>query len=125
MESQNACNIKRWELLKQQLNNLPPEAFQQQLKAQPGAILIDVRTPPEFQENHLPGALNMDFLGTDYWDIFDRLDRSVPTFVYCRTGRRSVRTVMFMKNGGFQKVYNLDGGLIEWEAILGPMCPPE
>ena len=85
--------------------------------------MIDVRTPDEFEIGALPGSRNMNFLGEDYWDIFESLDRSLPTFVYCRTGRRSVRTVMFMKNGGFQEVYNLDGGLVAWEEIFSDLTP--
>ena len=111
MENNDACNIRRWDILKRQLKNLNPTDFLAHLKQMPEAILIDVRTPAEFSEGTLPNAINMDFLGSDYWEAFDQLDRSRPTFVFCRSGRRSVRTVMFMKNGGFHQVYNLDGGL--------------
>ena len=119
MNQEDACSIKRWDLLKQQLNNSKPDAFRQLMEKHPDAVLIDVRTPAEFNEYHLPGSLNMDFLGKDYWEIFDQLDKNTPTLVYCRTGRRSVRTVMFMKNGGFTNVHNLDGGLVAWQEHFG------
>lgn len=111
MENDNSCNIKRWDLLKRQLKNLAPAEFLQAIQTKEHALLIDVRTPEEFENGTLPNAINMDFLGTDYWDTFDRIDKSRPIFVFCRSSRRSVRTAMFMKNGGFQEVYNLDGGL--------------
>ena len=126
MENNDACNIRRWDILKRELKNLKPIDFLAQLKQKPQAILIDVRTPEEFAEGTLSNAINMDFLGADYWDKFEQLDRTLPTFVFCRSGRRSVRTVMFMKNGGFQEVYNLDGGLNalreeQAEAIVSPV----
>lgn len=118
MDQKEQCQVKRWDLLKQQLNNLCPEEFRRRLKENPQAILIDVRTPQEFGQEALPGARNMDFLGMRYWDIFESLDKEAPTFVYCRTGRRSVRTAMFMHNGGFREVYNLDGGLVAWKTVF-------
>ena len=111
MEQDNSCNIKRWELLKRELKNLKPIAFLDLLTQKGEVQLLDVRTPGEFASGSIPGAANMDFLGLDYWDQFDALDKQKPTFVFCRSGRRSVRTVMFMKNGGFAEVYNMDGGL--------------
>lgn len=111
MENDNSCNIKRWDLLKRQLKNLAPAEFLKAIQLKADALLIDVRTPEEFDNGTLPKAINMDFLGADYWEIFDSIDKSRPIFVFCRSSRRSVRTAMFMKNGGFQEVYNLDGGL--------------
>ncbi|GAB5551633.1 MAG: hypothetical protein Sapg2KO_12240 [Saprospiraceae bacterium] len=111
MENDNSCNIKRWDILKRQLKNLAPAEFLKTIQSKADAILIDVRTPEEFDHGTLPNAINMDFLGGDYWGIFDGLDQTKPVFVFCRSSRRSVRTAMFMKNGGFHEVYNLEGGL--------------
>lgn len=111
MENDNACDIKRWDILKRQLNNLSPLPFLEKIKKVANPILIDVRTPEEFAQGTLADAINMNFLGDNYWDTFDALDKDRPTFVFCRSGRRSVRTSMFMKNGGFKEVYNMDGGL--------------
>lgn len=111
MENDNSCNIKRWDILKRQLKNLAPAEFLKTIQTKAEAILIDVRTPEEFDNGTLPNAINMDFLGADYWELFDGLDQTKPVFVFCRSSRRSVRTAMFMKNGGFHEVYNLEGGL--------------
>lgn len=126
MENENSCNIKRWDVLKRQLTNLAPADFLKKIQTKEGAVLVDVRTPEEFDSGTLPKAINMDFLGKDYWDIFDCMDKNRPVFVFCRSSRRSVRTAMFMKNGGFKEVYNLDGGLnalgaVFPEAIVKPV----
>lgn len=126
MEKNNNCKLKRWDLLKRHLKNLNPADFLSAIQHQKDAILIDVRTPAEFDAGTLSKAINMDFLGDNYWEIFDQIDQSKPVFVFCRSGRRSVRTATFMKNGGFQEVYNLDGGLNELatefpQAIVKPV----
>ena len=112
MESpQSSCNIRRWDILKRTLNNLEPADFLRKLSQSSSPLLIDVRTPDEFASGSLPHALNLDFLGATFWEGFDALDKTQATFVFCRSSRRSTRTAMLMKNGGFQEVYNLEGGL--------------
>ncbi len=110
------CEIPRWQLLKQQLNNLPPAVFKEVLRETPDAVIIDVRTPAEFAAGHIEGAINIDYLSPDFWDQMERLDPERTYFVYCRTSRRSVRTCTLMRNGGFQRVYHLDGGWNLWQA---------
>ena len=110
-KNENGCNIRRWDILKRNLTNLEPEAFLKKLTELAEFTLVDVRTSKEFATGSLPNAMNMDFLGKGYWEIFESLDTTKPTFVFCQSSRRSVRTAMFMKNGGFREVYNLEGGL--------------
>jgi len=113
MESkQQQCKVSRWQILKQQLNNLPPAEFERLVEQTPDAVVLDVRTPEEYESRPLfPQALNINYLGDNFWEQIEQLDPEKTYFVYCRTGRRSVRTCTLMKNGGFRKIYHLDGGL--------------
>ncbi|MCB0579657.1 MAG: rhodanese-like domain-containing protein [Phaeodactylibacter sp.] len=120
MDNQS-CNPKRWQLLRQKLNNLHPEDFARALERKNGAVLLDVRTPEEFQQAHLPGAINISYLTPDLWDRLEELNPRSPYFVYCRTERRSMRVCMLMQNGGFREVYNMEGGLCAWEEAFGPV----
>jgi len=106
------CQVRRWDLLKRELNNYAPQEFRKAMQDQPGATLIDCRTINEFNHGHLDGAYHMDYLAYDFLEKMEALDPGATYLVYCRTGRRSVRTCMLMKNGGFKNVFNLDGGLI-------------
>lgn len=108
------CKVSRWQLLKSQLNNLEPGTFWQKYKAVPDAVLIDCRKAEEFCQGKLEGAINIDYLDYDFWDKIERLDPSKTYFVYCRSGRRSLRACTLMRNGGFQQIFNLDGGLNIW-----------
>ena len=114
----DSCQIRRWDLLKQQLKNLKPTDFQEAIANTPNAILIDCRTASEFDHSHLEHAMNIDYLDYDFLDKLEALDTKETYLVYCRTGRRSVRTCMLMKNSGFEDIYNLDGGLVALQEVM-------
>jgi len=111
----DACEINRWELLRRQLNNLDQQHFEELVKAAPDAVILDVRTQSEFEAEHLPGAIHMDYFGPDLIEQMDALDKTKPYLIYCRSGRRSVRVCVLMRNSGFKEVYNLDGGIKAWQ----------
>lgn len=64
---ENNCKISRWDLLKSQLNNLDPRAFQKMMKEE-DIVLIDCRKPEEIVEGKLKGAINLNYLGLDFLD---------------------------------------------------------
>ncbi len=115
-----SCKTPRWRLLKSELNNLSPDSFWNQIKATKNAIILDVRTPAEFATGHIRNAVNIDFLANDFWDRVEELPCSHDIFVYCRSGRRSIRTCTLMRNGGFdnQKIFNLEGGYTLWQEVM-------
>lgn len=114
--NQGRCKVTRWQLLKQQLNNLEPPAFREAIENTPGVILLDVRTQQEFDRGALPGAIHLSYLDYGLLDRLEQLDKEATYLVYCRTGRRSIRTCTLMQNDGFQHVFNLEGGLLAWDA---------
>ncbi len=105
------CKISRWQILKNELNNLDHITFFEKLKSKSEALLFDVRTAVEYDCGHVEGAKNLDYFGTDFVDIIDGLDKKKSYFIYCRSGRRSSRVCLILKNAGFKNVFNLDGGL--------------
>ena len=54
------------------------------------------------------------FYAGDFANRLADLDRSLPYFVYCRSGNRSGQTLDMMRDLGFEEVYNLEGGIIAW-----------
>ncbi len=116
-----SCKTPRWRLLKAHLNNLPPTAFSKHIEADEKAIIVDVRTPSEFAIGHIPRAINISYLAEDFWDQTEQLNPEHTIFVYCRTGRRSIRACTLMRNGGFnnERIFNLEGGYILWEEEMG------
>lgn len=77
-------------------------------------VIVDVRTPAEFKNGHIRGAVLMNFYGTGFAETLKRLDRSKTYLFYCRSGNRSGQTMAFIKNIGFKKLYHLKNGIIKW-----------
>ena len=80
------------------------------------ATVIDVRTPAEFADGHLPGAELIDVSASDFVSRISALDRSATYFVYCRSANRSGQATALMADLGFESIYELEGGTVGWEA---------
>ncbi len=78
-------------------------------------VLLDVRTPAEFAAGHIAGATNIDFESGTFEADIQRLDKSKSYAVYCRSGNRSGQATALMAKDGFKTIFNLDGGLINWQ----------
>lgn len=79
-----------------------------------GVITLDVRTPGEFNEGHIEGAILVDFQSGNFENEIASFDKSKTYAVYCRSGNRSGQAVKVMRDAGFTDLYNLDGGVIDW-----------
>lgn len=79
-----------------------------------GLVVLDIRTPEEFAEVRIADAINVDFYAPDFADQLDVLDKSDPYVMYCRTGNRSSEAIETMKELGFDEVYEIDGGIVNW-----------
>ena len=80
-----------------------------------GFVLLDVRTPAEFADGHLPGAVNLDIQARDFLTRLGGLDRGKTYLVYCRSGNRSTKAAQAMERMEFPRVYHMREGMIGWE----------
>lgn len=102
------------------IDTLAPQAFIKQAKADTTAIILDVRTPGEYKEEHLAGARQLDFLNTSVFDAgIKLLDKSHTYYVYCRSGKRSHNACIKMKKQGL-KVFDMEGGILNWKKLGMP-----
>ena len=94
--------------------HIGPSDFMEAMKGDPAAILVDVRTPAEFAEGHLPGALNVEL--DRLADLAPSLlpDKNAHLLVYCRSGNRSGFAVSMLKNQGYSRLVNMTGGIVQW-----------
>lgn len=97
---------------------LGAEAFAE-LAAQDGAVVLDVRTPAEFGEGHLDGAVNLDVSDPGFAEAVAGLDPDATYAVYCRSGNRSAQAVTVMQQAGITDLAHLDGGIGAWAAAGG------
>ena len=84
-------------------------------------VLLDVRTPTEFAAGHIAGATNVDFESGTFESDIQQLDKSKSYAVYCRSGNRSGQATALMAKDGFKTIFNLDGGLINWQSAGNPV----
>lgn len=89
--------------------------FQNQLKTSPKAVILDVRTPEEYNSGHLDQAKNLDIYDKSFQDQLSKMDKKQPVYVYCKGGGRSANAVKKMQELGFNNVYELKGGIMAWE----------
>ena len=79
-------------------------------------LLIDVRTPQEFASGHLENAVNMNYFDSDFDAQLKTLDKNKAVYLYCKSGRRSANAAEKLEDMGFVKIYDLDGGILNWQA---------
>ncbi len=82
-------------------------------------VILDVRTPAEYAEGHLPGAVNLNVESPDFTGQIAGLDPSRPYAVYCRSGNRSQVAIAVMAQNGFANIYHLGGGIGAWQQAGG------
>lgn len=83
--------------------------------------LVDVRTPEEYAEGHIGGAVNIDVNAAGFTaKALEALTKEQPVAVYCRTGRRSAKAAGILARKGFD-VINLDGGIHAWTSAGKPV----
>ena len=99
--------------------DLSQEDWAEQLANDEQAVVLDVRTAEEMEEGFIPEALNIDiYLGQEFLDELEKLDKSKNYYVYCRSGNRSRQACALMNSIGIANAYNLEGGIIEWEGDI-------
>lgn len=88
---------------------------------QPGIQIIDVRTPEEFADGHIAGAVNIPVQQPDFATRIAALDPNATYAVYCRSGNRSQPAVAAMEEAGITDIYELDSGTKGWTAAGQPL----
>lgn len=101
--------------------NVDTETFESKLKE---SQLLDVRTPEEWSEGIIEGAIMLNYYEDDFDSKLAQLDKEKPVAVYCKSGGRSGGAMTKMNELGFKEVYNLDGGITEWNSKGKPTVQP-
>ena len=79
------------------------------------ALVFDVRTPEEFTLGHIKGSINIALYDEKLFvDYFQKINKTKPIYIYCRSGNRSKKSSEILKKIGFVKVYDLLGGYKNW-----------
>ncbi|MBN2733932.1 MAG: MBL fold metallo-hydrolase [Methanomicrobiaceae archaeon] len=90
------------------IHQLSPKEVSEKIKEK-DVLLVDVRSPEEFKEGHVKGAVNI--FAMDLRTEYKKIDPKKPVIVMCRTGHRSSLASSILKQKGFKNVYNAAGGI--------------
>ena len=78
--------------------------------------LLDVRTPQEYQQGYIKGAVLINFFDPDFvTKVSTRFDKNKPLYIYCAVGGRSNKAARKLIAVGFDSVYDLKGGFTKWK----------
>ena len=100
------------------IKEISTEAEFQELIAQ-GVIPVDVRTADEYEAGKIPNSLvGYDWMNGEFHDKFDDFDPEKSYVFICRSGNRSMQACLFMQSQGIEQVYNLRGGMMNWQGTV-------
>ncbi|RYM32056.1 rhodanese-like domain-containing protein [Brumimicrobium glaciale] len=106
------------------MEDLSLSEWNSKLEAAPKAIILDVRRPDEWQQGIIPNAIMIDLMEINsFLDEVKKLDKNIPYFIYCRSGSRSHQACLVLEQMGFKETYNLDCGILGWDAST-PLSNP-
>jgi len=108
-----SCNTKPPlnEQEKSAIHVVKPTEFKEKSKNQ---VIIDIRTPQEFSQGHIEGAININYFDHSFMEQIGKYDKSKPIFLYCRSGNRTSSAAAKIAKLGFEEVYDLQGGIMSW-----------
>lgn len=109
-----SCKEKKPEVIisnSGEINRVTPLEFQEKLA---NYTLIDIRTPGEYAQGRIEGAVNINLYDGAFAEKISAYDKSKPIFIYCRSGSRTSYASKRLLNMGFKKIYDLHGGIISW-----------
>ena len=93
-------------------------------KNNPDFIILDVRTPEEFNSGHIEKAVNIDYNAANFKEEVGKLDKNKTYALYCGSGRRAVATSDIMGELGFVNIYEF-GGVKQWMDAGYKLTPVE
>lgn len=104
---------------------LSAKEFQDKITELGNVVILDVRTPDEFNGGTIENAVNADITSYDFTNVVQTLDKSTPVMVFCLSGGRSKDAAKALRNMGFNTVYELKGGILKWNAENLPVVAPQ
>jgi rhodanese-related sulfurtransferase len=100
-------------------------ALIQENQSNPDFIILDIRTPGEFDRGHVQGARNIDFNAQSFAKEFRSLDRKKTYLIYCRSGNRSRQLMRAVEKMNFKQVFHMRSGLVDWVGQGFKLVPAE
>ena len=88
------------------------------LKENPDMMILDIRTPEEFNSGHIPASINIDYKAKNFESELKKLDPSKSYLMHCRSGRRSRSALEIFRKLEFGHIIHIDDGILGWKKEL-------
>ncbi len=105
------------------LKDVNPKEFKQIIDTE-DVIILDVRTPQEVAKGNIKGSSMINYFDENFLDKLSLVNKSKTICIYCKSGGRSSKAAKILQENGFNKIYQLEGGLIAWENENLPVTEP-
>lgn len=105
----------------QQLKKLDAVEFNDKINSTENAVIIDVRTSGEYAKGYITNAKNIDIKSPEFKNEINKLDKDGAYFIYCLSGSRSSSAASYMSENGFKNIYELKGGILNWNKSNLPL----
>ncbi len=79
--------------------------------------IIDVRLKEDYDREHISGAINIFFGDYDFDEQVDEYEKDEIYLIYCKIGVGSLKAIEIMEDLGFEKLYNMKGGIDKWMEV--------
>lgn len=109
-----SCNTKNNSKTDNQLGEIKHISALEFKEKSKNNTIVDIRTPREFTQGYIEGAININYYDKTFLEQVAKLDKSKPIYIYCRSGSRTSSAAKKLKNLGFIEVNDLEGGIISW-----------
>jgi len=104
-----------------EIERINTQELEQRLSQAPeDTIFIDVREPEEYASGHIEGMINMPL--SSFSETYSQLPKDKEIVIICRSGNRSMQAAQLLREKGYTRIVNVDGGMLDWK---GPVVTAE
>lgn len=96
------------------INLISPIQLSDKIKEDSTIQLVDIRTNLEYKSGIIHPAKNINFFDKNFRSHFKNYDKKKPIYIYCKSGRRSAKASLVLAKEGFKEIYDLEGGILNW-----------
>ena len=100
------------------IENIKAMEAAKMLEKNPDMMVLDIRTPEEFNSGHIPTSINIDYKAENFELEIKKLDRSKTYLMHCRSGRRSTAALDTFRKHRFDHIIHIDDGILGWNKEL-------
>ena len=99
--------------------NLDEKKWTESIRISENSKILDVRTPEEYDSGYIKESTNLNIYDSNsFLDGIKEFSKLDSIHIYCRSGARSFQACELMKQMGYENVYNLEGGILDWSGDI-------